>query len=424
MVNESLRVERPKFRMFDPELIEGEFEILVERADDESEFHLDCLSLVTFLDTQESNKINMNKEDLAYLVALCSVDFIGPKRLRLLLDTFASSQKAWEASQKELSKIGLQKKALEALLAKREQFDPHAYLDSIVNQGIRVITFEDEEYPRLLKKIPNSPLILFIKGGFKKIDEKALAIIGTRMPSFYGRQVTEFLVKDLVSFGFTIVSGMARGVDSLAHKIALKSGGRTIAVLGSGVDICYPPENKGLMEKIAENGAVISQFSPGTQLHPGLFPARNRLISGLSLGVLVTEAAHKSGTKITSEFAYEQKRPVFAVPGPITSKVSRGTNELIQMGAKLVYGAEDVLKGLGMEGVAAQFTARPKRQEIKPESKEEEILLKILGPTPVHIDDLVRESGLSVSAAGSTLSLMEIKGKVKNVGNKRYVLGL
>lgn len=364
----------------------------------------------------------MVNPDLPFLLALYSVDYIGSFRLRLLMKCFKTAKAAWEATPERLSSAGIPQIAIEHLVEKRNKLDPHAYFNSIINQGIRVITLEDEEYPRLLKKIPNSPLILFIKGGFKKVDEKAMAVIGTRMPSFYGRQVTEFLVKDLVSFGFTVVSGMARGVDSLAHKIALKNGGRTIAVLGSGVDICYPPENKGLMEKIAEKGAVVSQFPPGTQLHPGLFPARNRLISGLSLGVLVTEAAHKSGTKITSEFAQKQKRPVFAVPGPITSKLSKGTNELIQMGAKLVYGVEDVLKELKIEAGGKRLEARKK--EIKAESKEEEVLLKFLGPTPVHIDDLVRESGLSISVVGSTLSLMEIKGKVKNVGNKRYVLGL
>ena len=362
----------------------------------------------------------MEELELSYLVALYSVDYIGSRRLRFLLDKFGDPKKAWEASEERLSKTGLQKDALQALLAKRKQLNPEAYLDTIINQGIRVIIWEDEEYPRLLKKIPNPPPILFIKGSFNKEDEKALAVIGTRTPSFYGRQVTELLVKDLVSFGFTIVSGMARGIDSLAHKTALKSGGRTVAVLGSGIDVCYPPENKQLMEKIAQEGVVVSQFPPGTQLHPGLFPARNRLISGLSLGVLVTEAAHKSGTKITSEFAQKQKRPIFAVPGPITSKLSKGTNELIQMGAKLVYSVEDVLRELGME--VRKGKREMGRRGVQPESKEEEVLLKLLGPIPIHIDDLVRESDLSTSVVGSTLSLMEIKGKVKNVGNKRYVL--
>jgi len=364
--------------------------------------------------------MNTKKEGLAYLVALYSVDYIGPARLKFLLENFDNPKQAWEASEEKLEEIKLPKNALCALLARRKEIDPEEYLNSLINQGIRVLTFEDEEYPRLLKKIPNCPLILFIKGSFQKEDEKALAVIGTRTPSFYGKQVTELLVKDLVSLRFTIVSGLARGIDSLAHKTALKCQGRTIAVLGSGVDVCYPPENKELMEEICERGAIVSQFLPGTQIYPGLFPARNRIIAGLSLGVLVTEAAHKSGTKITSEFAREQNRPVFAVPGPITSKLSKGTNELIQMGAKLVYGVEDVLKELGMEVRGRRSDVR--RKEIRAESKEEEILLSLLGPTPIHIDELVRASNLPTSIVGSTLSLMEIQGKAKNVGNKMYVL--
>jgi DNA processing protein len=362
----------------------------------------------------------MDKEDLAYLLALYSVDYIGPKRLELLLDHFGDPKKAWQASYEELAGIKFPKKALEALLTQRIQLDPKAYLDSIVSQGIKILTLKDKKYPKLLKEIANPPPILFIKGSFKKQDEKALAVVGTRTPSFYGRQVTELLVERLVTFGVTIVSGMARGIDSLAHKTALKNHGRTIAVLGSGVDVCYPPENKNLLEEIREKGVVVSQFPYSTPPHPGLFPARNRLISGLSLGILVTEAAQKSGTKITAEFARKQGKPVFSVPGPITSKVSQGTNELIKMGAKLVYNTQDILEELGKEVGGRNLEVR--KREVKPESKEEEILLSLLGPTPIHIDDLVRKSNLSISSVGSTLSLMEIKGKVKNVGNKMYIL--
>jgi DNA processing protein len=359
----------------------------------------------------------MNK-DLPYWVAFNVFAGIGPQRFKLLVDYFGTARQAFEASEKTLSKIGLPQNLLEKFLLFRQKFNPQKFLAEVDKKGIKILTLKDKGYPELLRQIPDAPPVLYIKGEIKPEDALALAVVGTRKISSYGREVTEILVRDLVASGLTIVSGMARGVDSLAHKTAIEAGGRTIAVLGCGVDLVYPPENKQLYEEIIKHGAVISEVPPGQYVARGIFPARNRLISGLSLGVLVTEGAEDSGSLITARDAAQQGREVFAVPGPITSYLSAAPSILIKEGAKLVYNVSDILEELKIADRGKRLAAR----EVIPESPEEESILKILTDGQKHIDEVVRISGMETGKVASLLTLMEIKGKVKNLGGMIYTI--
>lgn len=361
---------------------------------------------------------NNPEEERVYWVAFSNFEGIGPQRLKLLIEYFGSAQKAWKASYLELEKIGLPEKLVREFCTFREKFLPHEYFNTLKEKGITVLTLQDANYPQLLKQITSAPPVLYFKGEIKKEDNLALAVVGTRKITVYGRAVTELLVSQLVASGLTIVSGMARGVDSAAHQTALSAKGRTIAVLGSGINVIYPPENKGLYEQIIKNGAVVSEFPVGYPALPQNFPARNRIISGLSLGVLVTEAAQDSGSLITAADAAEQGREVFAVPGPITSPMSAGTAQLIQNGAKLVHTVKDILEELNLEQKTQQLAAR----EIVPESLEEEKILELLKAGPHHIDEIIKQTKLETATVGSLLGIMEIKGKVKNLGGGQYGL--
>lgn len=280
----------------------------------------------------------------------------------------------------------------------------------------RIIKPNDKEFPEQLKNIPGPPKQLYIKGEILPQDNLALAVVGTRKCSSYGREATFYLVEQLVQSGLTIVSGMARGIDSFAHQAAIQAGGRTIAVLGSGFNQIMSSTNQGLFQAIVQHGAVITEFPPDFIPTQWSFPVRNRLISGLSLGTLVIEAGEKSGALITARHAAEQGREVFALPGPIFSQASIGTLELIKSGAKLVRTVDDVLSELNLEEKSQKLEAR----KILPANKEEKILLELLEPGVKHIDELVRESGLSAATVASVLSMMEIKGMVKNMGAMEY----
>ena len=336
----------------------------------------------------------------------------------MLYEYFGSAKKAWEASQNELLKINLGQKLTLKFLKFRGVFDIDKYLEKLKELKIEVLTWEDEGHPKLLREIPTAPPVLYVKGKITVEDNKALAVVGTRKVTPYGRQVTQVLTRDLVDQGLTIVSGMARGVDSIAHQAALDAGGRTIAVLGCGVDLVYPPENKELYQKISENGAVVSEVPLGKYVRRGIFPARNRIISGLSLGILVTEGACDSGSLITASYAGEQGREVFAVPGPITSPLSHGPANLIKKGAKLVYNVKDILDELniGYRGKGIRDS------QIKGETKEEEKIIEILKNGNLHIDEIIRKTGWGTSKVSGILSLMEVKGMIKNFGGMSYGL--
>lgn len=359
-------------------------------------------------------------KDIKYWNAINLDPKIGPKRFKFLYSYFGSMEQAWQADFSDLKKSGLEEEIINHFLAKRVEINPDQEIEKVEKEGLRIITIKDKEYPKLLKEIYNPPALLYIRGCFSKEDELALAVVGTRKVSPYGKQITPEVVRDLASSKITIVSGLALGVDSLAHQAALEAKGRTIAVLGCGLDkqSIYPSSNRKLAEQIEENGAVITEYPLGTLPLKQHFPARNRIIAGLALGTLVIEAPEESGALLTARHALEQNRDVFAIPGPIYSKTSIGPNNLVKMGAKLVTSAQDILDELNLN-LAVQYQATRK---IVPDTKEEAKILKHLSKEPIHIDKLVEKTGLDAAAVSSTLTLMEMKGKVRNLGGMNYVL--
>lgn len=291
----------------------------------------------------------MMDEQIKYWLAFNVFEGIGPLRFKLLLEYFGTAEKAYKATTTQLLKIGLSERLVLKFDEFRKSFNLDSYFLRVSELGIQVLTFVDKNYPKVLKQIQDYPFILYVKtNNISKIfKQKAIAIVGTRTPTVYGIKTTEMFAEQLVKKGFVVVSGLARGIDKIAHEAAIKNNGLTIAVLGTGFDNIYPPEHRYLVEKIVKTGgAVISEFPLGTKIEAGNFPARNRIISGLSLGVLITEAAKDSGSLITASHAANQGREVFAVPGPVTSKFSAGTSELIKKGAKLVYDFNDILEEL------------------------------------------------------------------------------
>ncbi len=356
--------------------------------------------------------------DLRYWVGFNIVQGIGPAKTRALLDHFGDLGAAWHASADALRAAGLDRRALANLLETRRTLDLEAEMARLERAGLRLITWESPDYPPLLAEIPDPPPLLYVKGELRPEDRWALAVVGTRRATAYGRQVTETLVGELARNRITIVSGLARGIDRHAHQAALAAGGRTIAVLGHGLDQVYPPEHRRLAAQIVEAGALISEYPLGTRPEAGNFPPRNRIISGLSLGVLVVEAGLRSGALITADYAAEQGRDVFAVPGNITARSSRGTNRLIQDGAKMVLEARDILEELNMTMVAQHVEV----QMALPENETEARLLSHLSMEPLHVDEIARDLALPIAEVSSTLALMELKGMVRQVGGMHYVL--
>lgn len=357
-------------------------------------------------------------ESLQYWVGFSKVQGIGPRRLRLLLDYFGDIRAAWEANLGELRAVGLDRRSITALAETRAAVNLAAEMRRIEAQGVTVLTWDDPDYPPLLQSIPDPPFTLYVRGDLLPQDNWALAVVGTRHASVYGREATRLLVSGLAASGVTIVSGLARGIDTEAHRVALESGGRTIAVLGCGVDIVYPAQNRKLAGAILNNGALVSEYPLGTKPDAGNFPRRNRIISGLSLGVLMVEGRGNSGARITTDFALEQGREVLAVPGSILGRGSEGSHQLIQQGAKLVTSVGDILEELNLRMVAEHTAA----QAIIPDNETEARLLKHLSASPVHIDDLGRVAGLPAAEVASTLTMMELKGQVRQVGGMNYVL--
>lgn len=350
------------------------------------------------------------------------VDGIGPTRLRALLGHFGDAAAAWKASPEALQESGLDRRSLNNLLMARERFDLDAELARLVSLGIQCLIWEDEAYPERLRQLDNAPPLLYVKGTLTPADDRSLAIVGTRRITPYGREVTGRITADLAQQGITIVSGLARGIDGIAHRAALDAGGRTIAVLGSGLDVIYPSEHRQLAERIAASGALISEYPLGTQPEASNFPPRNRIISGLSRGVLITEAGEVSGALITADYALEQGRYLFAVPGSIFQHGCRGTNRLIQQGAKAVTSAMDILDELELAHVVEQQAEIEEAlSEIRPDDPVERRLLECLSGEPRHLDEVSQGVGLPIAVVSSTLSLMELKGLVQDVGGMKYV---
>lgn len=360
--------------------------------------------------------------DAKYFVALNTNIKIGPARFKKLLAYFGSAKNAWQGKYLDYQRAGiLEKEIIESIFETREKIDPDEEMAKLKEEKIDVITIKDKRYPKLLSEIYNPPALLYIKGELKPEDELSLAIVGTRKLSNYGRQITPKIASYLARNQITIISGLALGIDSLAHRAALDAGGRTIAVLAGGVDelSIYPPINRKLALEIVQKkkGAIISEQHIGTPCLKQYFPARNRIIAGFSLGTLVVEAPGQSGALITAKLALDADREVFAVPGNILSPQSLGPNNLIKMGAKTVTGPEDILDELNIKEIYSQMKAK----EVLPEGKLEKIIFKILSADPMHIDKIIKKAKLDTSAVISALTMMEIKGHVKNLGAGNYV---
>lgn len=356
-------------------------------------------------------------DDKRFWLGFTLVKGIGAVRLKALLDTFDSLEAAWNASPFDLASAGLSPKIVERLAGLRKTVNLEQTLQQVLAAGIRILTWEDEAYPARLKQMDQSPPVLYLRGELLPEDDWAVAIVGTRAVSPYGRQATEELADTLARNGVTVVSGLARGVDAIAHNAALKAGGRTLGVLGSGVDKIYPPEHRALAEKMIAQGAVLSDYAPGTPPDAVNFPPRNRIISALSRAVVVIEAADTSGALITAAFAAEQGREVFALPGSIYAPQSRGTNRLIAKGAHPYLSPADLLEALNLQN---NIERREIRQSL-PSDSVEAALWQLLGSQPLHVDEIRARSGLPIEQVSAALTMMELKGLARQVGGMTYI---
>lgn len=358
-------------------------------------------------------------EGLEFLLILHSVEGLGPARIKKLFDYFGSFEKIWGASMSELSQFKFPEALISNLKTAKKDLDPEIYFLDLEKAGIKVLTIFDDDYPLGLREIYGAPMIIYYKGVLDSgVLENCFGVVGTRKPTGYGRVVTEKLTNELVEAGLTIVSGLARGVDTVAHIAAIEAGGKTIAVLGGGLSKIFPSENIRLAEKIASGfGAILTEFPPSYPHLAGNFPARNRIIAGLSKGVLVTEAAEDSGSLITARLALEQGREVFAVPGPITSSMSEGTSVLLKDGAKLVSSVADILDELGVKKVS-----QVKATDLNL-SKEEIEILEFIRDEGKHVDEIARTLKRQIAEVSGVLLKLEILGVVRNLGAGNYIRG-
>ena len=401
-------------------------------------------------------------DDLKYWVAFHRIDGIGPKRLDRMEKHFGSLEDAWHANRSELRDAGIGSSLIDDINSTRDRIDPENELDRLLRRGIRPIHLRSEEYPEHLAESPDAPAVIYIAGDMDPRDNNSIAIVGTRNATEYGTQIATMLAHDLASLGITITSGLAVGIDTAAHRGALRAGGRTIAVLAGGLDSIYPQQNRGLARQVLENGCLISEYQLGVRSKREHFPRRNRIISGLSRGVIVVEAAKKSGATWTVKWALDQNREVFAVPGNATSPQSEGTNWLIQQGAKLTTCAEDVVQELSVffgdlerdpqidqrnaaANVSRTVTSthelingatmksqKPRIEEIETFNQQEHSIAKSLcaADGPMHVDEIARASDTSVTDIMTTLTMMEVRGVVQctegalyELSNKRAQIG-
>lgn len=357
-------------------------------------------------------------DELAYWVGFNRVLGIGPARLRALLDAFGGIAEAWHASASGLQEVGLDRRTIDNLLAARRSWDLASELERLEQAGVGALTWDSEDYPINLRNIHDPPPVIYVKGELLPEDDWAVAVVGTRHASVYGKEAARHLAISLAHSGVTVVSGLAAGIDAVAHQAALDAGGRSLAVLGSGVDVVYPPQNQRLAEQLVQQGALVSEYPLGTKPDRSNFPPRNRIISGLALGTVVVEAGARSGALITAEFAAEQGREVFAVPGSIFQRSCEGTNRLIQDGAKPVLAVGDVLEELSLSQVTQQAEVRA----AVPTTPIERAVLDLLSAEPTHVDELGRAADLPAPTVASTLALLELKGLARQVGGMSYVL--
>lgn len=360
------------------------------------------------------------QENIIPWLGFSTSQVIGPKTFQKLINQFPSLQEAWDADYAELKEAGLSQKALEKFFYFKKTFQPNKLFNFINSNKIELIKITDQEYPFLLKQISNPPFLLYLKGNKQILNSKLnLAIVGTRKITKYGLRVAQEIIPNLTSNNIQIVSGLALGIDTQAHIATLNSNGKTIAVLGSGLDNIYPRTNTFLSQKIIEQGgAVISEFPIGSPVYKTNFPQRNRIISGLSFGTLVIEAGERSGALITAFNALEQNREVFAVPGEIFYPQSAGPLKLINLGAKIVRSANDILENFDLKNNNTQHP-----NQIIPANQKEALIIKILRENqPLSADKIIEKLGLNTAEINMLLSSMEISEKVVNIGNNQYQL--
>ena len=362
--------------------------------------------------------MNVSADQLKYWISFTRLPGIGRVKLSLLLDYFKDISLAWNATSLELKNAGLDSRSVTSIISHRNKVNPESEIENLSKYNVRAIPYLSPDYPEKLKEIADYPPVLYIRGNRSIKDEICIAVVGTRRATVYGRQVAEEIVSDLARNNIIIVSGLASGIDSIAHKAALNQGKPTYAVFACGLDTVYPSDNLKLAKEIMENGAIVSEYPLGIRPKADHFPRRNRIMSGLSAGVLVVEAGERSGALITADQALMQNREVFAVPGSILSAMSKGTNSLIQQGAKLVTNYMDILEELNLAVLSQQIEMK----EIVADGDNEALILKQLHGEPVYIDEICRLSGLPIHVVNSTMSMLEIKGIVKQVGHLNFVL--
>ena len=358
-------------------------------------------------------------DDRFYWLALNSIPGCGPVLIKALLDRFGNPKRMFEASRRELAEVdGIGERLAGVIKETDVRGKVHRELKLIEKFNASIVTIRDQSYPNNLRQIYDSPPVLYVRGNLQPKDDLAISMVGSRLATNYGRTVTERIAGDLARHGVTMVSGMARGIDSATHRGALSAGGRTIAVLGCGVDVVYPRENRHLFEEIVAHGAVISEFPMSTPPEGVNFPRRNRIISGLSLGVVIVQASTRSGSLITARLALEQNRDVFAVPGNVGMTVSQGTNRLIKQGAKLVESAEDIL-----EEVLPRFLHQGSFSEDRDLllEEEEQRVFRLLEDEPIHIDSIIAQTQMSASRVSTILLQLELKGLVQQLSGKQFV---
>jgi DNA processing protein len=369
---------------------------------------------------KNSQNTNKNSDHLKYWVAYSKIPQIGPIHFKRLADYFIDMETAWKARPNELMKAGIERDLASKIITSRDEVSPDEELEKMKNKGVEAVPITSNNYPKRLKEIYNPPPLLYFRGSLDFLKNNCIAVVGTRKFSPYGKQAVEELTSELARSGITIISGLALGIDSLAHKATLSSKGKTIAVLGSAVnkECVYPSTNRHIANEILESGgAILSEYPVGTMPTKYTFPMRNRIVSGLSLGILVIEAPESSGTLITAKYALDQNRDIFSVPGGIYNNNSSGTNNLIKQGAKIVTCANDILEELNIQMVFKEI-----EKKITASNNEEGIILDILSKEPTHIDKIKVSSKLNINALSSTLTIMEIKGMVKDMGGKNYII--
>jgi DNA processing protein len=360
---------------------------------------------------------------LRYWIGFNRAKGIGPIWFRTLMAHFGDVETAWKASPRELRELGLNQRSLESLLTVRAKVDLGAEVAAIHKVGAWVVTLEDKDYPESLRNISDPPPLLYGKGTLLDSDRWAVSVIGSRRATAYGKTMTAEIVEPLARRGITIVSGLARGIDGSAHQSALDVGGRTIAVLATGIDRIYPPEHRQLADAIINSGALLTELPLGEPAERNHFAPRNRIISGLSMATLVVEASERSGTLTTVNQALEQGREVFAVPGNVLSPTSKGPNALIQSGARVATSADDILGVLGIDAAVERAVPENSRESLPAAANETEAaLLRNLSLEPSHIDELSHRSGLPIRLVSSTLTMLELKGLVRQVGIMQYAL--